>query len=185
MKRWAVLVLLLAVFAVSVLLTAVEGFRNLDGYDAALLDWVAIPHGHVAPVFVSPYLWSRYPAIPNHLSVLVCPTAFLITVPLLLVALHFARIGGRRPFPLQVAVCLAAALAPYAVGATTLHNRPIDDPRAVGSWLAVMLLGPLYVLIICAIICIVELLRPDPRPRAIHDRLPIECSPVITAAQHQ
>jgi hypothetical protein len=185
MRRSAVLVLLAAVFAVSVLLTAVEGLRTIGADDMLLFERLGVLQGHLAPLFASSFVWSRYPAAPTHLSALIDEKAFLATIPLLLAALYFVHIRGRRPFPLQIVVCLAVALVPYAVGAIALHNRPVDDPRLVGSWLVIMILGPMYALIICAIVCIVELLRPRARSRSIDDLLPIECSPVTTAAPRQ
>jgi hypothetical protein len=186
MKRLAALVLLLSVFAVSVLLTTVEGFRNLNNEkDGFLVENVGALRGHVAPLLATSFVWSRYPAAPAHPTALISEKAFLLTVPLLLVALYFARIRGRRPFLFQVAVCLAVAPVPYVVGTITLHGGTITDRAEIGPWLAVMILGPLYALIICAVICVVELLRPRARSRSICDRIPLECSPITTPAPRQ
>ncbi len=186
MKRLASLLLLLIVFAVSVLLTTIEGFHNLgDNEDARLCERLGVFQGHVAPLFATSFVWSRYPAAPNRLSALVDERAFLITVPLLLFAVYFTRIRGRRPFPLLIAICLAVAAVPYIAGMIMLRGGTMDDLQHVGRWLAVMLLGPLYALIICAILCVVELLRPGSRSHSVCDRIPLECSPVTTPAPRQ
>jgi len=185
-KQSAALILLLSVFAVSVLLTTIEGYHNLgDNEDARLCERLGVFQGHVAPMFATSFVWSRYPAAPNHLTALVDRRAFLTTIPLLLIALYFARIRGRRPFPLLIAICLAVAAVPYITGMIMLRGGTMNDLQYVGRWLAVMLLGPLYALVACAVICIVELLRPDPRHRSLWGRLPLECPPLRTPAPHR
>ena len=185
-KQSAALILLLSVFAVSVLLTTIEGYHNLgDNEDARLCERLGVFQGHVAPLFATSFVWSRYPAAPNHLTALVDRRAFLTTIPLLLIALYFARIRGRRPFPLLIAICLAVAAVPYITGMIMLRGGTMNDLQYVGRWLAVMLLGPLYALVACAVICIVELLRPDPRHRSLWGRLPLECPPLRTPAPHR
>ncbi len=183
MKRRAVLILLLVMFAVSVLLAAVEGFRNCSAEDGLVLERAGVFQGHLAPLFATSFVWSKYPAVPNAPTALVSEKAFVLTIPLLLVALYFARVRGRRPFPLRIAVCLAVALVPYAAGVIALHNNTVAEKA--GAWLAVMILGPLYALLACAVICVVELLRPRPRARSPWERVPLECPSITAAAPHQ
>jgi hypothetical protein len=166
MKLWAGLVLLLAVFAVSVLLTAVEGFRNCSAEDRLVLERLGVFQGHVAPLFASPFVWSRYPAASTHLTALVSERGFLMTVPLLLAALCVPHALGRPSFPLSIGICVAVAAVPYVAGMVILQGNTLDPPH-VGRWLAVMILGPLYALIICAVICVLELLRSRSRPRSL------------------
>ena len=182
-KQSAALVLLLSIFAGSVLVTAVAGLCSCSSEDLLVLERAGAVQGHLAPLFASSFVWSRYPAAPNHLTALADQRALLTTIPLLLIALYFARIRGRRPFPLLIVICLAVALVPYAVGMIALHDNTLLE--RTGPWLAVMLLGPLYALAACAVICIVELLRPDSRHRSLWGRLPLECPPLRTPVPHR
>jgi hypothetical protein len=186
MKRWAVLVLLLVMFAVSVLLTGIEGLVDAAVHNDLLsLERLGVFQGRLASLLTSSFIWSRYPALPPGLTWVIGPTPFLATVPLLLAALYFVRIGGHRPFPLRIAVCLAVSLVSYAVGAIALHGNTATDSPQVGQWLGIMILGPLYSLVVCALLCIVELLRPRSWDCSLYERIPLECSPVMTAAPHQ
>jgi hypothetical protein len=163
MRWWAVLVLLVVVFFGSVLLTAIAGLHNCSATDGLLLDRLGVLQGHVSPLLASPFVWSRYPAAPSHLSSLVSTRAFLTTVPLILAALCLPHALRRRSFPLSIGICVVVAAVPYVAGMVALHDNTV--PEKVGPWLSIMFLGPLYVLVVCAFVCVVELMRPSTRSR--------------------
>jgi hypothetical protein len=90
--------------------------------------------------------------------------AALFTLPLLVPLFYLLRVRRRRPFGVVLAAFLAVALVPYIAGKIALFGN--TDPLC-GHWLAVMLLGPLYVFAASALLCIEELVRgPAPTSTA-------------------
>jgi hypothetical protein len=154
MKWFAILSLIVVVFGVSVVLTALGALSNVSREDGALLNFLDLQRGHITTLFTTPFVWSKYPRLPQ-LGCLFDLKAFLLVVPLLLVVVYLLRVRSRRRFPILVGTCLAVMVVPLSAGAIALHENNV--PEIAGPWLVVMLLGPFYVMTGCALLCVAEL----------------------------
>jgi len=163
MRAYPVLILLVIVFFGSVVLTVIGVLSEVSREDDAAIAQIGLARGHIAGLFFTGLVWSKYPMLP-HPSILIDAKSILLTVPLLLGAVFITQAGKFHVLPLRIVVVLAVALLPCAAGAIALHGN--DHPETAGPWLKVMLLGPLYTLAACSLLCVAEEVHQRLRCRA-------------------
>lgn len=168
MKPLATTVLLLSLVGVSVLLTAVAGLCDVSADD--VLDLDALATGRVSSIFGS-FLWSRYPAMPP-LSAIFEWRAILIILGAFVPCWRVLS-GQRRTRKLLLLAAPATGFLPFFLGELVLRGN--TDLSQAGPWLATMLLGVMYGLILSVILATFELCRRsrNTSPTSLGNELPL------------
>jgi len=160
MKTLSGLTLVMSLFAISVLLTGLAGLCSMMQADEAFLDMGALLKGHLGSLFGTPFVWSRYPAVPMPIDLLWGHlfnwTIFLLTVPLFGVAAYVFHFKARR-LTLLVLACLVIGSIPHIAGLVALRNNTV--PECIGPWLGKSILGLLYAFTACAVFSAIELVQ--------------------------
>ncbi len=167
MQRLAAAALPLSLFGLSVLLTAIAILCNFSSADETSIELLTT--GHIEDL-LGRSVWSRYPEMPSPFMAMFDWTALLTTlVPFGCVAWALRRQPHGRT--LLFGVAFAVGFIPYLAGRVALRNNTM--PELCGPWIATMLLGLAYGLVLCAILAIREMCRrpTSTAPRATHDGL--------------
>ncbi len=127
-KGLAGTMVVLNLFLMSILVTYITFFCNLGGEGEASF-------------------WKLYPSLPPTLKALVSGEGFILMAVIAGIGAAFLHGYLKRSYLMVSLFCLVSGFIPFLVGRIFMFRDLGRDNAAIGHWLAMMLLGPLYALI--------------------------------------
>ena len=156
MNRWS-LPLLIGCGVIGIhLLLAVGVLCAVGPEEGDRLEAGGMLQGNVMCLLAEPWLYDNW-RWPFHVGSLRDGRAAMYTMPLLCAVFYLLRIRSRCSLNVTILAFLLVALIPYAAGRIVLQGGV--EPREAGPWIAVMLLGPLYVIGSVFVMCTEDWLR--------------------------